>query len=118
PGRRVDGAARGQAGAVRGRVAPEREGADDRVGVQDLTRAQREAAAELQSVLAGDLGDAVEDLEVVLVGDQRLVAVRAQVADVLEGQLRHPGRRIVQVDPGDADGRRGILQVVDRRHEE
>ena len=48
----------------------------------------------LERVLAADLGDVVEDLEVVLVRDERLVAVGAQVADVLEGDLGHRrGRR-------------------------
>ena len=70
----VDRAAHGLARAVRGHVVVEAEVADDGVGVQDLARAEGHAAAQLERVLALDPRDVVEDLEVVLVGDQRLVA--------------------------------------------
>ena len=63
-------------------------------------------------------GHVVEDLEVVLVGDERLVAVGAQVPDVLERQLRHRRRHVVEVDAGEADRRGRVGAVVDRRHEE
>ena len=52
----------------------------------------------LHRVLALDPRHVVEDLEVVLVRDERLVAVGAQIADVLERQLRHRRGRIVQID--------------------
>ena len=93
-GRAVDRAAGRLAGAVRRHVVVEAEVADDRVGVEDFPRSKRQAAAHLQRVLAAAPGDVVEDLEVVLVGDERLVAVGAQVADVLEGELRHRRRRV------------------------
>ena len=80
----VERAAGWLAGAVRGQVVVEAEVADDGVGVQDLARAEGDAAAGLERVLALDPGHVVEDLEVVLVRDQRLVAVGAQVPDVLE----------------------------------
>ena len=51
----------------------------------------------------------VEDLKVVLVGDQRLVAVGAQVPDVLERELRHRRCHLVQVDARKADGRAGLV---------
>ena len=63
----------------------------------------RHAAAGLQRVLAREPRDVVEDLEVVLVRDQRLVAVRAEVPDVLEHHLGHRRRRLAEVDARDAD---------------
>ena len=63
-------------------------------------------------------GHVVEDLEVVLVGDERLVAVGAEVADVLEPELRHRRRHRVQVDAREAHRLRRVGAEVDRRHEE
>ncbi len=97
--------------------------AGDRVGVEDLARPKREAAAALERVLALDPGHVVEDLEVVLVRDERLVAVGAQVPDVLERQLRHRRRDLVEVDaragrppwPGWCRSRSGRHEELDRR---
>ena len=54
----------------------------------------------LPRVAALDPGHVVEDLEVVLVRDQRLVAVGAEVPDVLEVELRHRGRGGLTLMPG------------------
>ena len=66
------------------------------------------------------MGDVVEDLEIVLVRDERLVAVRPEMPrpSVLKLNLRHRRRHVIQIDAGDPDRRRRVLQVVDRRHEE
>ena len=106
--------------AVRRQVLVEVEASDDRVGVQDLARAMRPRAAGAQRLLAHHVRHVVVDLEVVLVRDERLIAVRAHVphAAVVEHDLRKRGGDLVQVDARDADRLREVLLVVDRRHEE
>ena len=113
-------AAHRDAGAARRVVLVESELPDDQVRVQDLTRPHRQAAAELHGMAAGHARDVVEDLIVVLVGDQRLVAVRSQVpgAAVLEHELTHGRGGLIQVDAGDTDRLRQVLPVVERRHVE
>ena len=68
----------------------------------------------------GHARDVVEDLEVVLVGDERLIAIGPETsrAAVLEHDLAERRRRVIQVHAGNADALREILAVVDRRHEE
>ncbi len=86
--------------------------------IEDLAGAKREAATALDRVLALDPGHVVEDLEVVLVRDERLIAVGAQVPDVLERHLRHRRGGLIEIDAWEAHGRGRVCAVVDRELEE
>ena len=87
----------------------------DRVGVENLARSKRDAAAALDRVLPLDPGHVVENLVVVLVGDERLVAICPQIPDVLERHLRHRRRGLIDVDARQSDGQCGVGPVVDRK---
>ena len=107
------------------RVGVEVELAGDGVGVEDFARPVRDAAAGLHRMAAGDARDVVEELEVVLIRDERLVPVRPEVARPTaaagrrrEDDLAHRRRGVVQIDAGNANRRRGISEVIERGHEE
>src|SRR5262249_19516436 len=92
--------------------------ADDVVHVENVAPPSRQTRAHLQRVRPARVRQVVEELERVQEGQQRLIRVRAQVANVAwrKLNLRHGRRRVGDVDAGDADRLRQIRACVNRSH--
>src|SRR5262249_51886416 len=114
----IDVAGHGRAAAVGGEGRLKVELSDDVVHVENVAPPPRQVGAHLQRVLTPRVGQVVEPLKGVEESQQRLVRVRAEIADVAggKGDLRHCRRRVGDIDAGNPDALCQVRAGVDRGH--